>query len=783
MGPTADTQPPARVRGTDLRLAVPAAVAWIAVAVAIGAPAASAGMAVVGWMLAGVLIVVGRLTGRPDAAIGALALGLAALGVTSAAVAAPHRHPPALLEAAGAGRFISAEATTTQTALPGSRSFTVDLASVSIGGGEVVAISAPARVFGAAPDGELGIGTRIRVTGTLAATPPQDAVAFLVFTRGPPQTLAASPPALDWANALRVSFRDAAAQLPGDGGALLPGLSIGDTTAVGEELDSAMTTSSLSHLTAVSGANCIVVIGIVMLAGSAIGVPRSWRIGASIAVLGGFVVLVTPEPSVLRAATMALIVLVSLGGGRPVRGLPVLALAVIGLLVADPWLARSYGFALSVLATAGLLLLAGPLTATLGRWLPVPIAAVIAIPFAAQLACQSVLILLEPSIPSYGVLANALAGPAAPAGTVLGLLACLLLPIVPPLGVLVAQLAWVPSAWIAAVAQFFSGLPGSRLPWLDGAVGAVLLALLSVLAVVALGDRPDHAVRRRVAASVLALVAVGALGATAGTAVRTWLTRPSDWQYAQCDVGQGDAVLVRSAGEVALIDAGPDPDLLERCLGTLGIRRVDLLVLTHFDLDHVGGAGALVGRADRVLIGPSDGPDADELTETLRAGGARVEEVSEGATGILGGLRWSVLWPRAPLRGIEPGNAASIAISFDGARAGGDRGCGCLSSIFLGDLDNQAQALLVATGRARPVDIVKVAHHGSGDQDGRLYASLRATVGLIGVGAENTYGHPTREALDVLAAAGTAPARSDQLGLVLLSPGGNGSARQWSERG
>jgi len=778
---TSQTEAPVRAVGADLRLAVPAAVAWVAVAVAIGAPSALAPMAVASWALAGIIIAVGRTTRWPTAAIAALAFGLAALGVTSAAASAAHRQPPVLIEAAQAGRFISAEATTTETVLPGSESFTVDLAFISIGP-EVVAISAPARVFGAASDGELGIGTRIKVTGTLAATPPQDRVAFLVFTRGPPVTVAASPPALDWANALRASLRDAAAELPGDGGALLPGLSIGDTSAVGEQLDMAMKRSALSHLTAVSGANCVVVIGIVMLAGAAVGVPRLWRIVASIAVLGAFVVLVTPEPSVLRAGTMALIVLVSLGGGRPVRGLPVLALAVIGLLVADPWLARSYGFALSVLATAGLLLLAGPLTGALGRWIPVPIAAVIAIPFAAQLACQSVLILLDPSIPSYGVLANALAGPAAPAGTVLGLLACLLLPVAPGLGVLVAQLAWVPSAWIAAVAQFFSGLPGSRLPWLDGVVGAVLLALLSILVVIALGDRADHKVPRRVAASVIAIVVVGALGVSTGAAVRTWLTRPQNWQYAQCDVGQGDAVLVRSAGETALIDAGPDPELLEECLGTLGIHRIELLVLTHFDLDHVGGASALVGRADRVLIGPSDGPDADELAGTLRAGGARVEEVSGGATGTLGELRWSVLWPRSPLRGIEPGNAASIAIAFDGV-ATGSRGCGCLSSIFLGDLDNQAQALLIATGQVRPVDVVKVAHHGSGDQNGRLYARLRATVGLIGVGKENTYGHPTREALDLLAAAGTVPARSDQRGLVLVSPGDNGGARQWSERG
>jgi len=140
------------------------------------------------------------------------------------------------------------------------------------------------------------------------------------------------------------------------------------------------------------------------------------------------------------------------------------------------------------------------------------------------------------------------------------------------------------------------------------------------------------------------------------------------------------------------------------------------------------------------------------------------------------------LWPRSPLRGIEPGNAASLAIGFEGIAAG-EQGCGCLSSLFLGDLDDQAQALLLATGRVRPVDVVKVAHHGSSDQDGRLYARLRATVGLIGVGAENAYGHPTRGALDALATAGTVPARSDLSGLVLVSPVGGGGVRQWSERG
>ena len=125
-----------------------------------------------------------------------------------------------------------------------------------------------------------------------------------------------------------------------------------------------------------------------------------------------------------------------------------LALATIVLLAFDPWLARSYGFVLSVLATAGLLLLAGPLARVLERWLPRWLAIVIAVPFAAQLACQPVIILLSATLPTYGVVANVLAAPAAPIATVVGLAACVLLVLIPPLGALLCQLAWLPSAWI-----------------------------------------------------------------------------------------------------------------------------------------------------------------------------------------------------------------------------------------------------------------------------------------------------------------------------------------------
>ena len=173
--------------------------------------------------------------------------------------------------------------------------------------------------------------------------------------------IAGEPPwFLDWANGLRTRFADAAGDFDGNGADLLPGLAIGDTSAVTEQLDSAMKSSSLSHLTAVSGSNCAIVVGLIVLLGRQLGFSRRVRVGAALVALLGFVVLVTPQPSVLRAAVMAAVVLGALASGRPVRGLPVMALAVIMLLANDPWLARDYGFALSVLATGRLICWRGP---------------------------------------------------------------------------------------------------------------------------------------------------------------------------------------------------------------------------------------------------------------------------------------------------------------------------------------------------------------------------------------------------------------------------------------
>ena len=258
-------------------------------------------------------------------------------------------------------------------------------------------------------------------------------------------------------------------------------------------------------------------------------------------------------------------------------------------------------------------------------------------PLAAQLACQPVVVLLSASLPTYGVVANVLAAPAAPVATIVGLAGCLLLLPFPLLGALLCDVAWLPSAWIAAVAEFFAGLPAAQLPWPEGAGGVALLAAMTVLAAAAVLGGP----RVRRWSGVIVAAAVVVYVVTIGlTRLSELAGRPSNWQIAACDIGQGDAVLVRSAGHVALIDTGPEPAALRTCLADLGITRLDLLVLTHYDLDHVGGTSAVVGWSDRVLVGPSGGVDDDRLVAELADGGAEVTHVSRGESGILGELRW-----------------------------------------------------------------------------------------------------------------------------------------------
>jgi competence protein ComEC len=506
-----------------------------------------------------------------------------------------------------------------------------------------------------------------------------------------------------------------------------------------------------------TGANCAIVVGIAFAAAAWCGARRGIRVLVGLGALVGFIVLVSPEPSVVRAGTMAAIAMLGVLLGRIGAGVSILSASVCVLLLIDPWLAGSLGFALSAAATGSLLLFAGPLADGLSRWMPAPLALGLSVPLAAQLACGPLIVLIEPTVPLMGVLANLLAGPAAPAATVIGLLACLAQP-VSVLAHGLAALAWVPASWIAATAQMAAAVPGATLPWLEGLPGLVALAAAGTAVGVLVGARRGPVRRAAGAVCLAAILLIAAVGPIIGWVERSRI--PPDWSIAACDVGQGDAVLVRDGGAIMLIDTGPDAALLGDCLDRFGIDRVDIAVVTHFDLDHRGGAAALRGRVDLVLHGPvAEGADAALLAE-LAASGAAIQPVAAGQQGTLGDCVWRALWPKPRDLVYPPGNDASVILDIGGCRVP--------DALFLGDLSAQAQRSLVATGGLAPsYDVVKVAHHGSADQDAALYEALGASVALVTVG-ENTYGHPRAEILDLLVAEGATIARTDLAGDIAV---------------
>ncbi|GMA25510.1 hypothetical protein GCM10025864_32690 [Luteimicrobium album] len=217
-----------------------------------------------------------------------------------------------------------------------------------------------------------------------------------------------------------------------------------------------------------------------------LGLGRWARLAVLAPATAGFVLLVRPDPSVVRSAGMCAVVLLGTALGRSARAVPALAASVVVLLVADPWLARAFGFVLSVAATAGIVLLAGPLARRLSAWLPRHLALVLAVPVAAQAACGPVLVLLAPAVSLWSVPANLVADPALAPATVLGVLATLLAPVWPGGAHMLAWVAGCATWWIARVAIVAAGLPGASVPWTGGPVGAVLLAVATAAAGAAL---------------------------------------------------------------------------------------------------------------------------------------------------------------------------------------------------------------------------------------------------------------------------------------------------------
>lgn len=771
-------------RRLDLRLLVPVLVTWPVMAFwGLVAPVWCVALAAIGAAVVAILV-------RGRAAVRGLGVGCAVLALLLGA-AAGHRAVASVgpLETLAAERAVvtltatvAAEPRPVRTdrgggpgrSAPALSVVRLDVTQV-VGRGRMTTVASPVLVIGSGPAwAGLRWHDEVHAVVRLEPAEPGDDVVAVASPKGPTTLVAHAGGVFAAADVVRERFRAATDAVWPDARGLVPALVVGDTSRTPPDLTVAMLDTGLSHLSAVSGSNVTFVLASVMWGCSLVGVRRRWRPPVAVLALLGFVILARPEPSVVRAAVMGLVGLLALSTSRRRAGIPALAGAITLLLVWDPWLARSYGFALSSIATLGLLVLAASWGRSISRLLPgplKPLGPVFAIPLAAQAVCAPVVVPLQGSVSLVAVLANLLAAPFVAPTTVVGV------------AVAVVSVAWItgatwlawaaaaPAQAIATVARWSGGLPFGSVGWGDSAGAALLLAAITV-AVIAMAPWAWHRTRHR------PTVAVAVVVLTSGMAVPTTAISwpPPGWVLIACDVGQGDGLVAdNGAGHVVVIDTGPEPEPMRRCLDRIGATAIDLVVLTHYHADHVGGLTAVLERPVAEIRGSPvlDPPaEARRVSQLAAAHRTPLGELRAGESLSVGGVTADVWWPARRIDAGSVPNNGSVVLTMH------VRG---VTVLLAGDIEREAAAQVVRESQLDParwgsIDVLKVAHHGSSNRDDRILDRVAGRLAVISVGEGNDYGHPAPATMKALQDRGFAVHRTDTEGdVAIVTDGADGT--------
>jgi competence protein ComEC len=531
-----------------------------------------------------------------------------------------------------------------------------------------------------------------------------------------------------------------------DAAALLPALVDGDVRGQTQHLTQALQQSGLGHVTAVSGANVAILFTALNFVLLRLRLSARLRLVVQVLALVAFVVVARPTPSVVRAAVMAGIALTYWWLGWRRYAEVVVLLAVIGLLALDPWLSVSWGFALSAAATLGLILL----PSLWGMNSENRIQQLLVTALAATLATVPLLIAMGTHPTFASIPANVLAEVFIAPATIVGFL-CLVtaaLTGVPVLGaffgIVTTLLVWcgiVCCTVIIWIAEFLNQTPFSTSVVSFSGVLAIIVAVTAAFRL------------RNLPSQKLLMVSLGLLSLVLAltTRIESWVAAwpLSDWNLVACDVGQGDASVIRTSVDSAIvIDAGGDDVLIDSCLSTLGISKIDLFIVSHFHADHVGGITGLVRGREvvRALVPPQQSPLQGYKNVTAEIESLQIARV--GDSGEIAGVRWQVLYVGTPIGTSDDGsviNNASVVVLITMNHH---------TILFTGDIEVEGQSALMSSLGNLHVDVVKIAHHGSRYQDPRFAAWTHPSIAWASVGADNPYGHPAIDTLNAYRALG-----------------------------
>ena len=545
----------------------------------------------------------------------------------------------------------------------------------------------------------------------------------------------------------------------GERRAVLAGVVLGEDEGLEADLRDSFRASGLYHLLAVSGQNVAYVIAGTILLVWTLGLPR--RIGelAALGTVAAYVLAVGWQPSVIRAGVAGALASLAWLASRPRDRWYFLLVGASVLLAWNPYSLLEPGFQLSFSAVAAIFVLVPRISRRLeGYPLPRLLAEAIAVSSACGLVTAPILWLHFGAIPVYAVAANALAAPVVAPLLGLALAAAALHPVLPEAA---AALVWL-DAWLAGYLALCARLVGG-LPYAQAGSLLALGFLAALVACALLFMRMRGPVMRRgiaVGSLVLALTVAWRVASDDDP-----LDPPDGLRITVLDVGQGDAILLEVAEGAVLVDQGPPEAEVAAQLDELGVDELTALVLTHPQRDHIGGAAEVLEQLDvgAVLdpLIPAASEDHDAAVAMARERKVPVVAARAGRSFRVGALRVRILWPDGSgTPGEDPNdNAVVILVSF-----------GAVDALLTADAEGNVTVPI----RPPPVEILKVAHHGSADPAlPQLLELTRPRVAVVSVGSRNDYGHPTPETISALAAfPGLAVYRTDRDGRVTIETDG-----------
>ncbi|MEE2035656.1 ComEC/Rec2 family competence protein [Nocardiopsis sp. CT-R113] len=750
-------------RPTDLRLLVPAAAAWLAALGALAAPPPAA------WVFGGAAgcaaVVLFAVSRPPSEAPVLTVVATLVCAATVAAVTGVHVHRvagSAATEAARHGREVQFAAVAVGdpaaragTPRPGRAEWVVRSRTTWVRLGAGPRSSRAPVVVLASGEGWEGLlpGQAFRARGVFLEVGDDPLTAALVLVRGPPEEVSDPGRSQAFAGQVREGLRNASSGLPQPERGLLPALIVGDASLLPHDTAEDFRATGMTHLLTVSGANLAILTGFVLAAARLLRAPPWCAVVGGAVMIWVFVLVCRPEPSVVRAAFMGSVGLLALATGRAQAGLGALSATVVGVLFVSPGLAASFGFALSVLATAGILLLVPAWTRAWSEHMPPPVAEAFAVAVAAHVAVAPVLVMLSGELSWVAVPANVLAAPLVAAVTVTGSAVAALAAVWPGAASAAVHLPALGVSWIAAVAGVGARVPYGALSWRPDVVGGVFLAVVLAALLLSRGRL------RAMVAAVMATVLVLALAARCVPG--GW--PPSGWALVACDVGQGTSfVLSVAPGSAVVADTGEHPDLVDGCLDRLGVREVPLLLLSHDHADHVDGTpGVLRHRRVHTAMAPP-GFGGTPVGRLLTGSGVELAEAEPGRALRVGPWLFRVLWPDPGFSGSL--NDTSMVVRADGTGP---------SVLLTGDVEEVAQRRLLAGPDADllAVTVLATPHHGAGTQDPAFLEATDPVVSVTSVGADNRYGHPAPFTWGVLERVAEVNLRTDRDGDVAVLDG------------